>query len=227
MRLTIEQIMRQIAATVNQEATPPTAGDDEYNLWLEYINRGYFEWVNANDWEALRKNFYPSVIGVNQATVSLPLDYRKLAAEPRLYNGEISQGTPYPEIIPEQAPLYHLDDRYFTIRGDISTGHVLLIHPATLGSGASLEIQYYSMPTSLASPAEIPLVPDSQYLIDRTIAYIFESRSDSRFQLEENKARERLVAMIENANAAKYNSYAGPNFVIGPERKQGFRIGRD
>lgn len=226
-RLTVTQIMTQVAATVNQEATAPTAGSAEYLLWLEYINRAYFEWANANDWEALRKTFYPSVSGTSQATVSLPLDFKKLAGEARLYNGDITTGTAFPETTPEQQGMYGTQDNYITIRGDQASGFAMVFHPATLASGASLEVQYFSMPTSLASPAEITPVGDPQFLIDRSIAYIFEARSDSRFQLEENKARERLLTMIESANDAKFNSYAGPNFVITPERKSGFRIGRD
>lgn len=226
-RLTVDQIMTQVAATVNQEATAPTAGGAEYLLWLEYINRAYFEWSNANDWEALRKTFYPTVTGTSLASVALPLDFRKLAGEPILFNGDTAIGTPYSETTPEQQGLYGTEDRYITIRGNQADGFTMVFHPATLASGASLQVQYFSMPTSLASPAEVPAIGDAQFIIDRTIAYIFEARSDSRFQLEETKARERLLSMVENANLAKFNSYAGPNFVIGPERKQGFRIGRD
>lgn len=226
-RITVNQIMTQVAATVNQEATAPTAGSAEYLLWLEYINRAYFEWANATDWESLRRTFYPTVTGMSLATVALPLDFRKLAGEVILYDGDTERGTSFSEALPEQRGNYGVDDKYLTVRGDQASGFSLILNPATLASGASLEVQYFSMPTSLASPAEVTPIGDPQFLIDRSIAYIFEARSDSRFQLEETKARERLLTMVENANLAKFNSYAGSNFVIGPERKQGFRIGRD
>lgn len=226
-RLSVEEIMKQIAVTVNQEATAPTAGSDEYNLWLEYINRGVFEWANTTDWEALRRTFKPSVVGVSQATVSLPFDYNKLAASPRLYSGQDTEGTEFPEVMPEQKGLYTSVDKYFTQVGDISNGYSLIFHPATLASGASLVVEYFCMPTSLASPAQVPLVSDSQFLIDRSIAFIFEARSDSRFQTEEQKARDRLLTMVENANASKFNSYSNSNPVMTTARKQGFRLGRD
>jgi len=225
-RMTVQQIMRQVAATVNQEATPPTEGSSEWSLWLDYINRAYQEWAEASDWETMRKRFFPGVTGVSMASVSLPDDYRKLAGAPRLHV-DTEYGIEFPEALPEQTGLYSTQDKFVQIVGNHTDGWTMVFNPATLASGASLQIDYFSMPTSLASNIEIPITQDPQYLVDRTIGYIFEARSDPRFQIEENKARERLLNMIENANAAKYNSYASPNQLITPERKVGFRLGRD
>lgn len=228
MRYTVSEIMRKIAATVNQEATAPTAGSAEYNLWLEYINRGIHEWSEAYDWEALRKTYFPTVTGQSQATITLPLDYKKLASAPKLQNaGDIEGGKEYGDIRPEQRGEYTSVDKYVIEGGNPSSGYFLQFHPGTLSSGASIEIQYFSMPTSLASPAEIPIIPDSQFLIDRTVAYIFEARSDPRFQQEETKARDRLLSMVENAGLSKFNSYGTPNPVQNTLRRAGFRPGRD
>lgn len=229
-RLTVNEIMTSIAASVNQEATAPTAGGAEYLLWLEYINRAVQEWGSSHDWEVLKKTFLPGVTGVSQATVTLPLDYRKMAAAPRLHSLEMSyvEGEEFPDIQEETRGLYNKNDKFVYEVGDYSTGISLVFHPATLASGASLEIPYYSFPTSLASPAQIPLVPDAQYLIDRTIGYIFEARSDPRFQQSETKAREKLLQMIESQNDQKYTSYDNPQYVMnGPLKKMGFRVGRD
>lgn len=223
MRLNVTDIMRRVATTVNQEATEPSSGSAEYLLWLEYINRSIQEWAEANDWESLRKDYWPAVSG---ATVTLPLDFRKVAGNPRLY-ANINGPEHYSEDLEEQVGLRNTTDKYFHQLGNVSDGFSLVFYPATLASGASLVIPYYSIPTSLASGSQVPVVDDSQFVVERTIAYILESRSDARFQVQENRARERLLGMIENANLAKYSSYAGPNQVIGPERKQGFRIGRD
>lgn len=228
MRLTVDEIMTQIASTVNQEATAPTAGGTEWSLWLQYINRGIAEWARANDWEDMRRVFYPGVTGVSLASISLPMDFRKLADAPKLYNPTNADPIPYPEVLWEQESLYNINtDNYVKILGDTMNGYTAVFSPPTMASGASLQIQYYAMPTSLASPAQYSPVPDAQFLVDRTIAYILEARSDSRFQLEENKARERLLSMVEDHELRKFNSYANPNFVITPERKSGFRVGRD
>lgn len=226
MRLTVQDCMRRISATVNQEASEPSAGGAEYLLWLEYMNRSVEEWAESNDWESLRKTFWPTVSGISGATVGLPLDYKKLAGEVIVY-GDTETGRQFPEIIEEQENLYSTTDRYVTTTGNIADGFAVVFHPGTLASGASVRIQYYAMPTSLASPAQVPLIDDPQFLVDRTIAYILESRSDARFQLQETKARDRLLTMIENANLNKYNSYAGSTPVIDTGRRVGFRMGRD
>jgi len=230
-RLTVTQIMQSIAATVNQEATAPTTGGAEYSLWLEYINRSVHEWAEANDWEVLRKTYFPAVSGTSGATLSLPLDYRKLAGPVINYSDSNYQGIGGAEItdIPfEQRVLRGPTDNYVYETGDSSSGKSLVFNPATLSSGASIAIPYFSIPTSLASPAEIPVVPDSQFIIDRTISYIFEARSDPRFQQQEVKAREKLLQMIEMQNDQKFNSYAGQSYVQnGPLSRRGFRIGRD
>lgn len=225
-RMTVEQIMRQMAATVNQEASAPTEGSSEWSLWLDYINRAYQEWAESTDWEVLRRRFFPGVTGVSQASVSLPNDFRKLAAPPRLHVDN-NYGIEFGEVLPEQESLYNPEDKYITIVGNHTDGWTMVFNPGTMASGASLQVEYFSMPTSLASNTEIPITPDPQYLVDRSIGYIFEARSDPRFQIEENKARERLLTMIENANAAKYNSYAGQSQMVTPERRMGFRLGRD
>jgi len=225
-RMSVSEIMTQIAATVNQEATPPTEASSEWTLWLAYLNRAYQEWAQANDWESLRKKGFPPVTGISQATVSLFGDFRKLASPPNLHV-DSTEGTLYPELLPEQEGMYSENDKYIQIVGNSSDGFSMIFHPASIASGASLEVQYFSEVTALASNTQYPVSSDPQYLVDRTIAYILEARSDPRFQIEENKARERLMTMIENNNASKYNSYASDSPVITTGKRSGFRVGRD
>jgi hypothetical protein len=225
MRLTVDDIMTQIAASVNQEATSPTGA--EYTLWLAYINRAVAEWSEAHDWEVMKKTYLPSVTAASTATVPLPTNFKKLSGPVKYWSGNITGGEDWPEILPEEISIYNTQDKYFTITGDISSGFYLLWNPATLPSGASISIPYYSMPTSLASPSQVPVVTDSQFLVDRTIGFILESRSDSRFQETETKARDKLLEMVENAKLAKYNPYTSPQPVSNTLRRQGFRMGRD
>lgn len=226
-RQTVDQIMKMVAATVNQEASSPTAGGSEYNLWLEYINRTVDEWGQAHDWDVLRKTFQPAVVGVSVASVSLPDDFRKLSGPVKL--GLLGEVNPQeiPIELPERTGMHNSTDKYLTIQGDTSVGRSLLFSPGTLASGASLNVPYFSTPTSFASPAQITPIPDPQFIVDRVIAYIFESRSDPRFQIVENKARDRLLVMIENANASSYDSYSNQNPIQNTLRRIGFRIGRN
>lgn len=226
-RKNVTDIMRQIAGTVNQEATAPTAGSDEYNLWLQYLNRSQEEWSEAFDWESNRKYYWPSITGVSLASVALPLQYKKLAAAPLLYGSTFDSPVEYSYILNEDEQMYGAQDRYVKLTGDISTGKSLVFHPATLASGASLCIQYFAYPSTLSSASQYVSMEDPQFIVDRTIAYIFESRSDPRFQIEETKARERLLGMIENANDEKFNSYAATSYVPSTLSRNSFRVGRD
>lgn len=222
-RLTVTEIMQQVAATVNQEAIAPAATSTEWGLWLSFLNRGYQEWAESSDWEALKVIYWPTVIS---STVTMPNNFRKLAGPPILY-GSLENGESLPEVHPEDLYNHNSTDKFVTVNGNNNLGYILSIYPATLNSGASISIPYFSTPTALSSSADIPFIGDSQFLVDRTIAYIFEGRSDSRFQIEETKARERLLNMVENNNLSKYNSYAGGDYMTTPTQRSGFRIGRD
>src|SRR5690606_6517501 len=82
--LTVLQIQRRIATEVDQKVGTPNVGGNEWEYRLELMNRAQDEWSYAHDWESQRKSVWPAVGG---ATVSLPADFKLLAAPPRL-NGE-------------------------------------------------------------------------------------------------------------------------------------------
>lgn len=226
-QLTVDQIMQQIAATVNQESSAPTGGGAEWSLWLSFINRSVEEWARAFDWEELRKTYIPQITGTAVATVSMPADFSRLAAAPVRWDSGLQGGEEIKYISTEDRKLYSPYQKWVQVWGNISSGYNLVFNPGTLSSGASLSIQYFAAPTSLASPANIPVVPDSQFIVDRVVSYILEARSDPRFQQQEVKAREKLLAMIEDANMRKYNSFAGSSPIITSTRRAGFRMGRD
>ena len=225
MRLDLGQIMKMIAATVNQEPTAPDSSSSEYGLWLEFVNRSIHEWDEANDWEEMRISWFPS--STASGMVILPTDFKKLAGTPLIHIGGNQVGSQYPHIIAEQKELQNTTDQYSVLSGNSQAGFVLTFNPATISSGASIEIPYYAHATSVSGASDVPALEDAQFLIDRTVGYIFEARSDSRFQTQEQKARDRLLTMIENSNLRKFNSYAGSNPVISTMQRQNFRVGRD
>jgi len=227
MRFPVTAIMQKVSSTVNQAAEIPTLGGSEYTLWLEFINRGLEEWAGSHDWEELKTICQPVVLSTSVATVPLPLNFAKLSGDSVLYVDGLTEGEHFPNIRYEQRGLYNSTDKYTYILGNSSDGYNLIFHPATLASGASLLVEYYATPTSLASPADVPNIPDPQYLVDRTIAFIFESRSDGRFQQQEVKAREKLLQMIDRSIDAKYSDYNNPSPVLDSLQKRGFRVGRD
>jgi hypothetical protein len=227
MRKTVSEVFVQIASTVNQEATSPAVGSDEYNLWLQYLNRAQEEWSEAFDWESTRKTYAPGITGLSLASVTLPLNFNKLAGPVRIFNDDKSEPYLYSYVLDENEDMYADTDRYVRITGDSVSGKTMVFNPPTLASGASVYIQMFASPTALASSTDYLSIGDPQFGVDRTIAFILEARSDPRFQILETKARERLLANIENANDAHFNSYASSSFVPTTLSRQKFRVGRD
>jgi hypothetical protein len=220
--------MQGISATVNQDPTQPIDGSSDFNLWMAFLNRAQAEYVQAYDWEELRKLYWPTFSGLTNATIPMPSDYRKISAPVLNYSFGIQDGQPW-----EEVPADHLQfknpesDFFFYTFGDPANGYFLQWYPATIASGTSLSIPYYSVPTSLASATQELGMIDPEFLTQRVIAYVFESRSDPRYQDEENKARERLLNMVENSSVSKFNSYVNPIRIMTSEQRRSFRLGRN
>jgi len=227
MRKTVSEVMTQISSTVNQEATAPTTGDAEFNLWLQYLNRSQDEWSEAYDWEGSRVHYNPDIDEAQTSLVTLPHNFTKLAGPVLLYGQGTADPIEYNYVLDENTSMYSSLDKYVTVRGDIAIGKSLYFNPGTLASGASLYVQYFSTPTSLTTTTQYLTMEDSQFAVDRTIAYILEARSDPRFQIMESKARDRLVTMVDNANDEHFSSYAATSYIPSTLRRQGFRIGRN
>ncbi len=216
-----------MAAVVDQSVTPPTAGGSESELRKSWVNRAIQEFGEAYDWESLRKVKWLSVTGVSQGSLTMPADFRKMARMPVYHSGGVSGGEEWSEIIPDEIGIYHSTDKYFYMLGDRGNGNTMIWNPATIASGASIMITYFAFPTSVVSPADIIPLENPEFLVNRTIAYIFEARSDSRFQGFEARARENLLGMVDNQNDKSRAFGENDNVKTREEKYWGFRVGRD
>ena len=225
MAETLQTIQEKVAALVDQSTTPPTNGGSEWNVRTTFINRAVKEWSEAYDWEALRVLTTFGTSGVSGATVALPSNFKKMAAYPVYYDGSSTTGTQWTEIQPNETGLYNSTDNYYYITGDAGKGFYAIWNPATLASGASVAISYYKQPTVLSSTTDTMECPNPEFVIDRTIAYILEARSDARFQEMETKAREKLLQMVDNENT-KSAAYLS-NIKTPEQLYYNFRLGRD
>ena len=188
------------------------------------MNRAYQEWGGAYDWESLRKEIFLGVTGVSQASISLPADFKKFALQPVLFGASSwTQGESWPEIKPEDRRMYSETERYIYLLGG-RENQTMIWHPGTLSSGASIMISYFSFPTLLSSATDTVLMSDPEFLVERTVAYILETRSDPRYQQAESKAREKLLQMVDEENN---RGYSLNDMVKNTEQVAGFRIGRD
>ncbi len=227
MASTLNSLQSDISAVVDQSTTTPTAGGAEWNLRKSWINRAIEEFGHAYDWESMRKTIWVSVTGVSQGSLTMPMDFRKMARMPLYFSSGIDGGEEWSEIIPEEIGMYQSTDKFFYMLGNRGDGKTMVWNPATIASGASLMITYFAFPTSLTSPADSVIQENPEFLINRTIAYIFEARSDSRFQGFEARARENLLSMIDNQNDTSRAFGENDNIKTSLTKYWGFRIGRD
>ena len=225
MAETLQTLQEKVAALVDQSTTPPTVGGSEWLVRTSFINRALKEWADSYDWESLRVISWLNTSGVSGASVLLPTDFKKMAGSPISYDTGVSEGEAWFEIRPEERDMYATTDKFYYTQGDDANGYTMYWSPTTLISGASVQINYYKNQTTLSSSSDETECPATEFVIDRTIAYIFEARSDARFQEMEAKARDKLLLMIDNENS---KSSAVNNTVKTPEQRYyGFRIGRD
>lgn len=219
----VTELQARISAYLDQDENAVTDSDDDWTLRLKFINRRQEQWARAYDWEALRKDFYPTVTGLNQASVALPADFNRLGSEIVIFGTGYTDGIAYPIIKRDETRLHSSNDRYVVVGGNRNNGFYLKFNPATLASGASIVGNYYSIATSLASPANVSPIPDPEFLVTGTIADVLESRSDERFPIVKADADRSLSQMIENENV---NQVSQQNTTMTMERRGGFRIGR-
>lgn len=221
---TVSEIQNRIATVIDHSATGPDSSTSEYAWRLKFMNRAYQEWGGAYDWEGLRKETFLSINGVSQASISLPGDFKRMAIKPILFGSTSwEKGETWPEIKPEDRNNYVSTEKYFYLLGG-RENQTMIWNPGTLASGASLLISYFSFPTSLVSSGDTVLMSDPEFVIERTIAFILETRSDPRYQQAESKAREKLLQMIDEENN---RGYSLNDSVKNTEQVSGFRIGRD
>lgn len=223
--ISVDEIQSRIAAIVDQDQDTTNISSDDYALRLNYINRALHTWGDTFEWQTLYKEYNMNVsTSTGNASVVLPSNFRKLASFPKItYDGSTSAD--FPEVLPQEDSIYASSQKRVWILGNPLNGYVLRVWGVSLVSGASVRVPYYSSPQSVASPANIPEIPNPEYLVQSTVAQIWESREDARYPRAKVDADRILANMIEFESLANHASDYGRVKTI--EEKLSFRIGRD
>ena len=224
-RMTVDEVQGRIASVVDQDESTSAISTDDYSLRLKYINMALSEWAEITDWQALYKeyNMFVSTSSGN-ASIVLPTDFRKPASSPNI----MVDTTAYEFLItrPQEAGQYLDTDRRVEFLGNYQDGYTLRVYGATLASGASVKVPYYGSAQSLVSPVNVAMIPNPDYLVKRTIAYLWEAREDPRFPGMKQEAETILRNMLEQENVFPEGS-AYDRVKTTDESRYGFRIGRD
>lgn len=198
-RLTVDNIQSKVASLVDQDENTSNLDSTDYSLRLTYLNRSLFKWAEIQDWQVLFKEYNMAVsTSTGNASVVLPNNFRKLAGYPKItFDG--TNTADYAEVLP-QNDQYEKTEKRVWILGNPNSGYILRVFGATLASGASVKVPYFASPVSLASPADIPEIPNAEYLVQDCIAQIWESREDPRFPQAKADADRILSNMLTFEN---------------------------
>lgn len=217
MQKTLEEILQDVGALVDQDTTTPTGTD--LNTRRNFANLALEEWGNAYQWRQLR-NIYDVPLNPSGASVALPLNFKKSMSV--LFDKSKDTDNEYPEIHPQARHQYASDDKYFYILGDDITGRSLQINPVPV-SGFSGVIDIQIFPSSMSGTSDLCGCPHPEFIVKRVGAYVLETRADPRFPLMKADADKLLSRMIEEEDAPSlamknqlrgYSSKPG-TFVIG------------
>ena len=155
------------------------------------------EWAETYDWRSLYREYNMVVsTSTGNASIALPANFRKAAGFPQITFDGVTTET-FNEIRAEERTNYSSNSRFVYFLGDQNAGYTMVINAGTLASGASVFIPYRASLASLVSPANIAMCPNPEYLVQRTLAYIWESRSDQRFPQAKAESDKILQKMLE------------------------------
>lgn len=225
MPITVDAIQSRIAAVVDQDPDTSNVSTDDYALRLKYVNMAQDEWAELTDWQVLYKEYNMLVsTSTGNASIVLPLDFRKPASYPKIMDG--GQAYEFPIVRPQEAGQYLDSERRVEVLGNNLDRYILRVYGVSLSSGASVKVPYYASAGSLATSTSISPIPNADFLVKRAIGLIWEAREDPRFPGMQQQADNILRNMLERETIYP----EGSNFdrvKTTEESRHSFRLGRD
>jgi hypothetical protein len=213
---TLEDILKQASSYTDQEATVPTGTD--LTTRITYANRALNEWADYDDQEELTST-YPFSIPTSAISLPLPSGFRKPMSPLFVYEtSDATLPSVYPLIPRDERFNREQTERFAYIDGNNTDGYTLIV-PKGITAGVSTLMDIQSYPTSLLSLTDIPPQKSSEYMVQRIISLVLESRGDDKFPTARAEASIKLASMAEAQNAKNLGMNnqipMNKNFVIG------------
>jgi hypothetical protein len=216
----LDSIQSDIAGVLDGDSNTSNINATDYSLRTSFINKALREWQDAYDWQCLHKEYNVLVsTATGNASIALPQDFRKPSVNPWVAGAE------YTITRPQDARDYEDLDTRVEFIGNPRTNYVLRVYGTTLASGASVRVPYYSSAGSLATTTDIAPIPNVDFLVQRTIAYWYESHEDDRWPGAKLEAERILASLIDYENVFPEGSAASR--VRSATERAGFRMGED
>ncbi len=191
---TLQDILINSNSYLDLAAELPTG--DDLDVRIDYAKQAVREWADAYRWKELST---PAHLYATLGTVSLN-NFKELEAVPVDY-----WGNEYPEIPPSARTDYDSADRYCYIEGNEAKGYIATFN--AIASLATLSITYQRHPSNMATLTDICEVPDDQFVVNKVVSLVLQSRSDERFPQVEANAQRLLANMIGRNMVRKPGGY--------------------
>lgn len=180
---TLSEILIDVNSYTDLEASEPTGTD--LTTRTSYANQATKDACSSGRLPEMVTQYTVYATG---ATVSLPSNFRELDNFPRFYyNGVVTD-------IPVYEPGRTVSDQFSSyVLGDPNNGYSLILSGI---SGATVSIQYQRYPTGFTTLTSVCELSDPEYVKQKVISYVLQSRNDDRFLVAEREAQTRLANMI-------------------------------
>lgn len=222
--MVVDEVQSRIAAVFDSNPDTSAISSGDYSLRLAFMNMALTEWQEAYDWQVLYKEYNVLVsTSTGNASIALPSDFRKLASFPVIANGTDSTGL-YGENRPQESGQYESTDKRVEILGNPASNYTLRVYGTTLASGASIKVPYYSSAGSLATSISMIPCPNPDYIVKRTLAYLFEANEDARLPQAKLDAERILGSLIDYENTFGEASQSDRVKTV-DETRHNFRMG--
>lgn len=226
MRQTVDECQSKIAAIVDQDQDTGNISTADYALRLKFMNMAQKEWAETYDSKTLYKEYHMNVsTATGNASIVLPNDFRKLASYPLIVYDGATTGK-FTDVLPTEDNQYSSTDKRVNLLGNPNSGYILRVKGVDLTSGASVMVPYFKSPASLSTGTNIPDIPNADYLVQKTIALLWESQEDSRFPQAKAEAERILQNLLEFENVPGRGAEWDRVKTV-EESRYNFRMGRD
>ena len=181
--MTLSEILIEANSYTDLEATLPTGID--LTTRTSYANQAVRDAASSYNFPQFST---PYTVYATGATVSLPSDFREMETFPKYQRSGVDTD------IPVYSPGIIKNDPFYSyVLGNPSDGYNLILSGI---SGATISMLYQRYPTGFATLTDVCELPDPEYVKQKIISYVLQSRNDDRFLVVERDAQTRLANMI-------------------------------
>lgn len=187
---TLQDILFSANSFLDLEHALPTG--EELATRVNFADQAVKDAASTYRFKEFETLWYPSTSTL--ASITLPTNFRELSTSPAAMDST-STFKAYPQVrLEEVTDNLNADNDFCYLLGNDMEGHTLIFH--NLEANATLALQYQRFPSGMATLTDSCELPDPEYVKQKVISYVLQSRSDDRFPQIEADAQRRLQNMV-------------------------------